>query len=128
MPNNEERYATAVELKRDINKRQPIPVVRAAGVVQPPVEPKRTAQDLLGERRYTVSELRRETDPTARELLQWSIDQIDHELHALTGRDVISEAFEATRAVVADLEAERDARVEPMTDRDWSPAQHVRAA
>ena len=39
--------------------------------------------------------------------------------------DVISDVFNATRDAIAELEA---ARLAPMTSRDWSPAQHVRAA
>lgn len=41
----------------------------------------RTAQDLLAERRTTVLELARERDSIARQMLQFSIDQIDRELH-----------------------------------------------
>jgi hypothetical protein len=40
----------------------------------------RTAQDILAERRATVFELARETDPTARAMLQFAIDQLDREL------------------------------------------------
>lgn len=41
----------------------------------------RTTQDLLAERRSLVQEQRFERDEIARELLQFSIDQIDRELH-----------------------------------------------
>ncbi len=105
-----------------MNKRQSIPVIRAAGVLQPPT---RTAQDLLAERRATVNELRREKDPTARAMLQFAIDDIDRQLHQ---RDAISEAFTATRAVVARLEAERDARDLVAVCPSWSVAQHARRA
>lgn len=39
----------------------------------------RTLQDLLAERRALVDELRRESDKTARAMLQFAIDQIDRE-------------------------------------------------
>lgn len=121
--------------------RQPIPVV-AAGVIQPPV---RTAQNVLAERRATVDELRSEKDATARAMLQFSIDQLDHELHTMHGgTDAISDAFAATHAKVANdaafeqsnrtieqLVAERDARDAKRVDgfdKDWSPAQHCARA
>lgn len=119
--------------------RQPIPLV-AAGVMQPPKEPKRTAQDLLAERRANVLEQSREKDPTARAMLQFHIDQIDRELHARREADPIRECFAATRTDVAfeqsertieKLVAERDARDAHRVDGldiSWSPAQHARSA
>jgi hypothetical protein len=41
----------------------------------------RTVQDLLVERRACIQEQRRESDPTARAMLQFCIGQIDRELH-----------------------------------------------
>ncbi len=40
----------------------------------------RTAQDILAERRSVVQEQRRETDKTARAILQFQIDELDREL------------------------------------------------
>jgi hypothetical protein len=42
----------------------------------------RSLQDLLAERRANVQEMRRETDKTARAMLQFHIDQIDREIYS----------------------------------------------
>lgn len=42
----------------------------------------RTAQEILAERRSFVQEQRRETDKTARAVLQYQIDELDRELNA----------------------------------------------
>lgn len=111
----------------------------------------RTAQDLLAERRANVIEQSRETDPVTRELLQFHIDQIDHELSVHDAelarifnrceatiesagvlqppipvspppvRDAIGDAFTATRESVARLELDG-------LNFDWSPAQVCRRA
>lgn len=44
----------------------------------------RTAQDILAERRSVVQEQRRETDRTARAILQFQIDELDRELGKVT--------------------------------------------
>lgn len=46
----------------------------------------RTTQSLLTERRAAIRELSRETDKTAREMLQFRVDQIDRELHERSWR------------------------------------------
>lgn len=70
----------------------------------------RTAQDLLAERRANVQEQRRETDKTARAMLQFRIDQIDRELHEQR------QAIPVVR------------QTEAMTSAEWSPGQHCRRA
>lgn len=57
----------------------------------------RTAQDILAERRSVVQEQRRETDVTARAILQYQIDSLDRELSTLLETyAVISTAIGAT--------------------------------
>jgi len=46
----------------------------------------RTAQDVLAERRSVVQEQRRERDKTARDVLQFQIDELDRELAATRAR------------------------------------------
>jgi hypothetical protein len=44
----------------------------------------RTLQDLLAERRATIAEQSRERDPAVKALCQYTINEIDREVHART--------------------------------------------
>ena len=74
-----------------------------------------TAQDLLAERRDNVNEMRRETDKTARAMLQMHVDSIDDELERRRAAIALSQASPAPGPLfdlAADLARSRTRRNE----------------
>lgn len=126
------------------DQRQAIAIVRVAGVVQPPVkladacsicgasfEALANPCSICGAPDGECCSTRSRAEISARGR-HW--DEFHHAgcgVRHATGPAsprTFDEMFATARETIARLEAERDARTEPMTTIDWSPAQHVRRA